>query len=124
MLWVLHDLHLLAPLQLSRHGDSPGTVPFFVQVSQFRGWLSLAVRSPLTSRLNLPFFFKGMLQPFIVLSLQILHIATVRTLFLSLWHVFNVFSICFMLMLLFVFAYVRAPKELVRYRFSFVLPEI
>lgn len=108
-------LSLLAPLQLSTHGYSPGIVPLFgshigrcLKLGADCSWQQYPFYHP-----DGPFlFFKGMLYSFIVLLLEIDPIATVsKDPFLGLWHVFNIFSICFMLMLLISFAHENTKRR-------------
>lgn len=73
------------------------------EVSKVRGWLFLAAVSVPLSRWDLA-FFQGDTALLIVLPLETDPIANrSKGLFVGLWHVFYIFSICFMLMLLFSF---------------------
>ena len=121
VLQVLCGLSLLAPLQLStHHGCSPGIVPFSgshigrcLNLGAGCSWQQYLLHHPGG---NFP-FFKGMPYFFIVLSLEIDPIATMsKDPFLGLLHVFNIFSICFMLMLLFSFAHENTKRTEVRFR--------
>ena len=112
---VLCGLSFLAPLQFSTHGYSPGIAPLFgshigrcLELGAGCSWRQYLFYHPGGT---FP-FFTGMLYSVLVLSLEIDPIATMsKDPFLGLWHVFNVFSICFMLMLLFSFAYENTKRR-------------
>lgn len=121
VLQVLCGLSLLAPLQLSAPGCNPGIVPFFgshigrcLKLGAGCSWQQYLFYYPGGA---FP-LFKGMLYSFIVLSLEIDPIATMsKDPFLGLWLIFNIFSICFMLILLFSFAYENTRRRTeVRFR--------